>query len=78
MAYMIVLASGLSQVMYIYGLRDVTPSQAISFSYLMPVFTAGLAAAILGEQVTMLTLGCGALIVFGLWLVNRPTRSATN
>jgi drug/metabolite transporter (DMT)-like permease len=26
-AYMIVFASGLSQVMYIYGLRDVTPSQ---------------------------------------------------
>jgi drug/metabolite transporter (DMT)-like permease len=72
-AYMIVFASGLSQVMYIYGLRDVTPSQAISFSYLMPVFTAGLAAAILGEQVTLLTLGCGALIVLGLWLVNRRT-----
>ncbi len=74
-AYMIVFASGLSQVMYIYGLRDVTPSQAISFSYLMPVFTAGLAAAMLNEQITLLTLGCGALIVLGLWLVNRPAKA---
>lgn len=70
--YMIVFASGLSQVMYIFALRDVTASQAISFSYLMPVFTAGLAAAILGEQLTLLTVGCGVAIVLGLWLVNRP------
>jgi drug/metabolite transporter (DMT)-like permease len=76
-AYMVVFASGLSQVMYIYGLRDVTPSQAISFSYLMPVFTAVLAAMILGEQVTPLTFGCGALIVLGLWLVNRPATRPT-
>ncbi|MDP8923683.1 MAG: DMT family transporter [Chloroflexota bacterium] len=74
--YMIVFASGLSQVMYIYGLRDVAPSQAISFSYLMPVFTAGLAAVILGEQIGALALGCGALIVLGLWLVNRPAKPA--
>lgn len=77
-AYMVVFASGLSQVMYIYGLRDVTPSQAISFSYLMPVFTAALAAAILGEQITALTLSCGALIVLGLWLVNRPAKHAAD
>jgi drug/metabolite transporter (DMT)-like permease len=31
----------------------------------MPVFTAGLAAAMLNEQITLLTLGCGALIVSG-------------
>ena len=71
MAYLTIFAGGLSQLMYIYALRDVTPSQASSFTYLMPVFTAGLAALILGEQVTALTLGCGVLIVLGLWLVNR-------
>jgi hypothetical protein len=31
-----------------------------------------MAAAVLGEELTVLTLVCGALIIFGLWLVNRP------
>jgi len=60
-----------SQVLYAYGLRDVTPSQAMAFTYLMPVFTAFFAAIFLDEQVTLATVLCGAAIVFGLWLVNR-------
>jgi drug/metabolite transporter (DMT)-like permease len=72
MLYLVLLTSTLSQVMYIYALRDVSAAQAISFMYLQPVFTALMAAAVLGEELTLLTLVCGALILFGLWLVNRP------
>jgi drug/metabolite transporter (DMT)-like permease len=72
--YLVLLTSTLSQVMYIYALRDVSAAQAISFMYLQPVFTALMAAAVLGEELTLLTLICGALIFFGLWLVNRPRR----
>ncbi len=71
-AYMAVLVSALSQVLYMYGLRAVAASQAISFMYLQPVFTAILAALVLDERPTWLTFVCGALILFGLWLVNRP------
>lgn len=71
LAYLILVAGVCSQVLYAYGLRDVTASQAMAFTYLMPVFTAFFAAIFLDEQVTIATVICGAAIVFGLWLVNR-------
>jgi drug/metabolite transporter (DMT)-like permease len=71
LAYLVFVAGVFSQVLYAYGLRDVTPSQAMAFTYLMPVFTAFFAAIFLDEQVTLATIVCGAAIVFGLWLVNR-------
>jgi drug/metabolite transporter (DMT)-like permease len=71
LAYLVFVAGVCSQVLYAYGLRDVTPSQAMAFTYLMPVFTAFFAAIFLDEQVTLATVVCGAAIVFGLWLVNR-------
>ncbi|MCC7372627.1 MAG: DMT family transporter [Chloroflexi bacterium] len=76
-AYLIFIAGFCSQVLYAYGLRDVTASQAMAFTYLMPVFTAGFAALLLDEKLTMATVICGAFIVFGLWLMNayRPGRN---
>jgi drug/metabolite transporter (DMT)-like permease len=71
LAYLVFVAGVCSQVLYAYGLRDVTPSQAMAFTYLMPVFTAFFAAIFLDEQVSLATVVCGAAIVFGLWLVNR-------
>jgi drug/metabolite transporter (DMT)-like permease len=71
LAYLIVVAGVCSQVLYAYGLRDVTPSQAMAFTYLMPVFTAVMAAIMLDEQIGSTTILCGVAIVFGLWLVNR-------
>jgi drug/metabolite transporter (DMT)-like permease len=79
LAYLIFVAGVLSQVLYAYGLRDVTPSQAMAFTYLMPVFTAIFAAIFLDEEITLTTVICGAAIVFGLMLVNgarsRPAAS---
>jgi drug/metabolite transporter (DMT)-like permease len=77
--YLIAVAGILSQILYLYALRDVSASQAMAFTYLMPIFTAFFAAIFLDERVTLVTLVCGALIVFGLWLMNRarqrtPTR----
>jgi len=69
-AYLVFVAGVCSQVLYAYGLRDVTPSQAMAFTYLMPVFTAFFAAIFLDEQITLATVICGTAIVFGLWLVN--------
>jgi drug/metabolite transporter (DMT)-like permease len=74
--YLIVVAGVVSQVLYVYGLRDVAPSQAMAFTYLMPVFTAFFAAIFLDEQVSVLTVVCGALIVFGLWLMTATRRPA--
>jgi drug/metabolite transporter (DMT)-like permease len=71
LVYLIFVAGVCSQVLYAYGLRDVTPSQAMAFTYLMPVFTAIFAALLLDEQLTITTALCGAAIVLGLWLVNK-------
>jgi drug/metabolite transporter (DMT)-like permease len=75
-AYLILVAGVCSQVMYAYGLRDVTPTQAMAFTYLMPVFTAVFAAIFLDEEVSFMTAVCGVAIVFGLWLVNRSRTTA--
>lgn len=72
MVYLGIVNTGLSQVMFLYALREVTTAQAVSYSYLQPPMTALMAMVVLGEQVTPLTLGCGVVIIFGLWLVNRP------
>ena len=73
-AYLVIFTSAVSQTLYSYGLRAVSASEAISFTYLQPIFTAVLAAFFLDERPTLLTFLCGALILFGLWLVNRPRR----
>lgn len=70
--YLAIVNTGLSQVMYFYALRDVTTAQAVSYTYLQPAMTALMAMAALGEEITALTLASGAVIIFGLWLVNRP------
>jgi len=72
MVYLGIVNTGLSQVMFLYALREVSTAQAVSYSYLQPPMTALMAMVVLGEQVTLLTLGCGVVIIFGLWLVNRP------
>lgn len=70
--YMVCFVSALSQALYVYGLRAVSAGRAVSFMYLQPIFTALLAGLVLDEQPTALTFACGALIILGLWLVNRP------
>ena len=40
--------------------------------YTQPLFTALMAAGALGESPSVLTLVSGALILTGVWLVNRP------
>jgi drug/metabolite transporter (DMT)-like permease len=72
MVYLAIVNTGLSQVLYFYALRDVSTAQAVSYTYLQPAMTALMAMAALGEEVTALTIACGAVIIFGLWLVNRP------
>jgi drug/metabolite transporter (DMT)-like permease len=76
-AYMVVFVSAASQALYVYGLRAIPASQAISFMYLQPVFTVVLAGLALGERPGPLTVAFGALIFLGLWLVNHPAARRT-
>jgi drug/metabolite transporter (DMT)-like permease len=69
--YLAFVNTGLSQVMFLYALREVSAAQAVSYTYLQPAMTALMAMAVLSEQPTPLTLACGVVILLGLWLVNR-------
>ena len=70
--YLAFVNTGLSQVMFLYALREVSAAQAVSYTYLQPAMTAVMAIFALGEQPTLLTLVCGVVILLGIWLVNRP------
>jgi drug/metabolite transporter (DMT)-like permease len=70
--YLAIVNTGLSHLMFIYALREVTSAQAVSYTYLQPPMTALMALFALGEQPTLMTFMCGAVILLGIWLVNRP------
>lgn len=73
--YLAIVNTGLSHLLFIYALREVSSAQAVSYTYLQPPMTALMAMIVLGEQPTLMTFLCGAVILAGIWLVNRP-RSA--
>ncbi|MCC7107393.1 MAG: DMT family transporter [Chloroflexi bacterium] len=70
--FMLVLANTSCHWLYVRCLRVVPAGQATAFQYLQPPITMLLAAALIDERPTILTLACGAVILAGLWLLNRP------
>lgn len=73
--YLAFANTALSQLLFLLALREVSAAQAVSYTYAQPPMTALMAMAALGEQPTLMTLICGAVILCGLWLVNRPQPS---
>ena len=71
-AYLAFANTALSQLLFLLALREVSAAQAVSYTYAQPPITALMAMAVLNEQPTLMTLVCGLVILFGLWLVNRP------
>lgn len=68
-----VLCSGLAYVFWYDALSLLPSSQVGSFLYLEPLVTVGIAAAMLGERLTAVTLAGGLAILFGVWMVSlRP------
>jgi drug/metabolite transporter (DMT)-like permease len=70
--YLAIVNTGLSHLLFVYALRDVTSAQAVSYTYLQPAMTALMAVFALDEHPGIMTLVCGVVILLGLWLVNRP------
>ncbi|MEJ8573563.1 DMT family transporter [Microbaculum marinum] len=62
---------------YVYGLSVIGPQRAAAFLYLSPVASSVLAVLLLGESLHMYHFAGYALIVAGLLLVNKPSRSTT-
>jgi len=70
-AFLGVFCSAVAYIFYNDGLQALPASQVGAFLYLEPLVATLVAAAILSEQIVLATLAGGALILFGVWLVNR-------
>jgi len=75
-AYLAIFPSILAFLFWNRGIAELGPNATGMFIYLMPVFTAGLAYAILGEALLIYHLCGGLFILAGLTLATWPTRAA--
>ena len=66
-----IFGSGLAYIMYYDALRVLPASQLGVFLNIEPLVTMLLAAPLLGEPMTVVTLLGGGLILAGIYLVNR-------
>jgi drug/metabolite transporter (DMT)-like permease len=69
-----VFCSALSYIFYNDGLKALPASQVGAFLYLEPLVATLVAAVVLSEQIVLATLAGGALILLGVWQVNRVPR----
>jgi drug/metabolite transporter (DMT)-like permease len=75
-AFLGIFCSGLAYIAWYDGLQAIAASQVGSFLYLEPLVAVIVAAAILSEPVTWASLAGGAVILVGVYLVNRPKKPA--
>jgi drug/metabolite transporter (DMT)-like permease len=72
LAYVVAFPTVIAYILWMEGIRILGSSPATSFMFLAPVFALLIAAALLGERPTALQVAGGALMLLGVWLVNRP------
>jgi drug/metabolite transporter (DMT)-like permease len=66
-----IFCSGLAYIAWYDALKVLTTAQTGVFLYIEPIVTVVVAFFILGEAITPALLIGGAIILFGVWLVNR-------
>ncbi len=71
-----IFCSGLAYIFWYDALKDIPASQVGVFLYFEPLVTVIVAAALLQESLVLAAALGGAIILFGVWLVNRPTERA--
>lgn len=71
-----VFGSGLAYITYYDALQVLPASQLGVFLNIEPLVTTLLAAPLLGEPITALVLFGGAMIILGIYLVNRKSKSS--
>ena len=77
LAYVVVFPTVIAYILWMEGIRVIGSGPTTSFMFLAPVFALLIAAALLGERPTALQGAGGALMLLGVWLVNRPGEVAT-
>jgi drug/metabolite transporter (DMT)-like permease len=72
-AFLGVFCSGLAYVFWYDALQALPASQVGVFINLEPLVTVLVAAVLLGEPLLLASLVGGVVILFGVWIVNRPS-----
>ncbi|MDA0739948.1 MAG: DMT family transporter [Nitrospirae bacterium] len=75
LVYVIVFATALGQQAWLYGVSGIGPSRAGVFINVIPVSSLLLSLVILGESFDVVKLIGIALVLSGVWLVTRSSRS---
>ena len=73
LGYLVVFATAVAQQAWLFGIKGIGPSRASVLGNLTPVAAIGLSALILSEPVGIIELLGIALILAGVWVVNRQT-----
>jgi drug/metabolite transporter (DMT)-like permease len=71
MIFLGIFTTGLAYIAWFDALASLPAAQTGAFLYIEPLTSLVVAAIILGEPVTWASLLGGAVILFGVWLVNR-------
>jgi drug/metabolite transporter (DMT)-like permease len=66
-----IFCSGLAYIAWYDALKALTTAQTGAFLYIEPLVAVVVAFFVLGEAITLASLVGGAVILFGVWLVNR-------
>ena len=72
--YLAIFASVIALVFFNIGIRRLGPGRSGTYNYLIPVFTAILAGAVLGEAIEAYHVIGLVLVCAGVFLTNRPVR----
>jgi drug/metabolite transporter (DMT)-like permease len=75
-AFLGVACSGLAYIAWYDALQRMPAAQAGALLYFEPLVATIVAAAVLAEPIGVATLGGGATILLGVWLVNRAPSAA--
>ena len=71
MVYLGVFSTGLAYIAWFDALSQLPAAQTGAFLFVEPLTSMVVAAIILHEQITLVAVLGGAVILFGIWLVNR-------
>ncbi|CUS36733.1 DMT family transporter [Candidatus Nitrospira nitrificans] len=78
LGYLVVFATAVAQQAWLFGVKGIGPSRASVLGNLTPVAAIGLSALILRESVGLVEMIGIALILAGVWVVNRQTAQKNN
>jgi drug/metabolite transporter (DMT)-like permease len=70
---LVVFGTVLPFVFFYQGVQRIGAARASSFAFLVPIFGVVSSVTLLGERVSILTVLGGALVLVGLWLVQRKS-----